>query len=120
MSNTSSDWAQAITKTDGGLNALARALLHRSVLVSGPSLRPLSQDPTDAVDEANEQARFFSPAKTTKPTHADAVGSEDVLCLVLVILTGSILGTASASAALAALRERTSPSRLDRAHLDRH
>jgi hypothetical protein len=60
----------------------------------------------DEDEEEDEGARFFSPKKRCASTpRQDQIGEEDLLCLVLVILTASIMGSEEAVTKLAATRE---------------
>lgn len=108
MSNMSPEWVQAIHQTSGGLTSLARVLLHRSALISTSSSAKSAASQHDQVPiimDTDEVAEFFSPKKPTSSQAQNEIGAEDVLCLVLVILTALILGSTETTSALASLRE---------------
>lgn len=105
MSNSSSDWSRAIPILDAALTALSRVLLHRSALVASTPTRSASAAAEGVEADQDEEARFFSPKKQPAPSSRhDQIGEEDVLCLVLVILTASILGSEDMTEKLATLR----------------
>lgn len=108
MSNTTPSWATAISEIEGGLLSLGRVLLHRSALAAIPTAKGaiVGEGVDDEDEEEDEGARFFSPKKRRASTPRQGqIGAEDLLCLVLVILTASIMGSEKAVSRLAAIRE---------------
>lgn len=109
MSNASSDWSTSIPTISGALTALARVLLQRSTLVATAPSATEAEDEVEAMvlddEDENEEARFFSPKKSRAKSPArEVMSEEDVLCLVLVILTAS-LGSETMIERLAILRQ---------------
>lgn len=102
MCTASSEWCRAIADFDGGLTSLARALLHRSIIIK--HLSPISRDRESVPEEDNP---FLSPqkARIASPAPPGDLGEEDLLCLVLAILTTAATTSAFVSDALASLSE---------------